>query len=63
VIVAGTSFQKLFDRTRQELALQHLKNPTAPINDIAFLLGFSDPSAFNRAFKRWTGKTPRSYRL
>ncbi|HEY9642687.1 MAG TPA: AraC family transcriptional regulator [Coleofasciculaceae cyanobacterium] len=59
----GTSFQKLFDRTRQELALQHLKDPTAPINDIAFLLGFSDPSAFNRAFKRWTGKTPRSYRL
>ncbi len=58
----GTSFQKLLDKIRQELAVRHLKNPTTPINDIAFLLGFSDPSAFNRAFKRWTGNTPRSYR-
>lgn len=59
----GTSFQKLLDKTRQELALQYLENPDVPIHDIAFLLGFSAPSAFNRAFKRWTGKTPRSYRL
>lgn len=58
----GTSFQKLLDKTRQELALQHLENPDVPIHDITFLLGFSAPSAFNRAFKRWTGKTPRSYR-
>jgi AraC-like DNA-binding protein len=58
----GTSFQKLLDETRKKLALQHLKNPTTPIHDIAFLLGFSEPSAFNRAFKRWTGKTPGSYR-
>ncbi|GAB4146288.1 MAG: AraC family transcriptional regulator [Cyanobacteria bacterium J069] len=59
----GTSFQKLLDATRKELALQHLKNPTVPIHDIAFLLGFSEPSTFNRAFKRWTGSTPRTYRL
>lgn len=59
----GTSFQKLLDSTRKELALQHLENPTVPIHDIAFLLGFSEPSAFNRAFKRWTGKTPRYCRL
>lgn len=59
----GTSFQKLLDQTRQELALQHLENPTFSIHDIAFLLGFSAPSAFNRAFKRWTGKNPRDYRL
>ena len=55
----GTSFQKLLDKTRKELALRHLENPTISIHDIAFLLGFSEPSAFNRAFKRWTGKTPR----
>ncbi|MGJ3246929.1 MAG: AraC family transcriptional regulator [Elainellaceae cyanobacterium] len=55
----GTSFQKLLDNTRKELALRHLEDPTFPIHDIAFLLGFSEPSAFNRAFKRWTGKTPR----
>ncbi|GAB4440406.1 MAG: AraC family transcriptional regulator [Cyanobacteria bacterium J069] len=58
----STSFQKLLDQTRQELALRHLKNPTVSIHDIAFLLGFSEPSAFNRAFKRWTGKTPQGYR-
>lgn len=59
----GTSFQKLLDLIRQELALRYLKDPTIPIHDIAFLLGFSEPSAFNRAFKRWSGKTPSSYRL
>jgi AraC-like DNA-binding protein len=59
----GTSFQKLLNTTRKELALQYLKNPTVPIHDIAFLLGFSEPSAFNRAFKRWTGSTPGTYRL
>lgn len=59
----GTSFQKLLDKTRKELALRHLENPSIPIHDIAFLLGFSSPSAFNRAFKRWTETTPRSYRL
>jgi AraC-like DNA-binding protein len=58
----GTSFQQLLDETRQELAVRYLKNPSTPIHDIAFLLGFSEPSAFHRAFKRWTGKTPRSYR-
>lgn len=61
--VEGTSFQKLLDNTRKELALRHLENPTISIHDIAFLLGFSEPSAFNRAFKRWTGKTPRDCRV
>ncbi|MBI4780816.1 MAG: AraC family transcriptional regulator [Oscillatoriophycideae cyanobacterium NC_groundwater_1537_Pr4_S-0.65um_50_18] len=60
--VEGTSFQKLLDQTRQDLALQYLKDPTISIHSIAFLLGFSEPSAFNRAFKRWTGKTPGDYR-
>lgn len=59
----GTSFQKLLDKTRKELALRYLKDPIFSIHDIAFLLGFSEPSAFNRAFKRWTGKTPRCYPL
>ncbi|MEB3213234.1 MAG: AraC family transcriptional regulator [Leptolyngbyaceae bacterium] len=59
----GTSFQKLLDNTRKELALRHLEDPTFSIHDIAFLLGFSEPSAFNRAFKRWTGTTPRYCRL
>lgn len=58
----GTSFQKLLDEIRQELALQHLKNPATPIHDIALVLGFSEPSAFNRAFKRWMGCPPSQYR-
>ncbi len=58
----GTSFQKLLDETRKELALRHLKNPNTAIHDVAFLLGFSEPSAFHRAFKRWTGQTPKNYR-
>lgn len=59
----GTSYQRLLDQTRKELALRYLKKSDTAIYDIAFLLGFSEPSAFNRAFKRWTGKTPRDYRL
>lgn len=59
----GTSYQQLLDETRKELALRHLKNLDTPIHDVAFLLGFSEPSAFHRAFKRWTGQTPRTYRF
>lgn len=59
----STSYQKLLEETRKELAIQHFKNPETSIHDVAFLLGFSEPSAFHRAFKRWTGQTPRSYRL
>lgn len=60
--VESTSYQKLLEETRKELAIQHFKNPETSIHDVAFLLGFSEPSAFHRAFKRWTGQTPQSYR-
>lgn len=59
----GTSYQQILDDTRQELALRYLKKSDTPIYDVAFLLGFSEPSAFHRAFKRWTGLTPKAYRL
>jgi AraC-like DNA-binding protein len=58
----NTSYQQILDETRKELALQHLNNPEISIHDVAFLLGFSEPSAFHRAFKRWTGQTPKNYR-
>jgi AraC-like DNA-binding protein len=58
----NTSYQQLLEETRKNLAIQYFKNPETSIHDVAFLLGFSEPSAFHRAFKRWTGKTPRSYR-
>jgi AraC-like DNA-binding protein len=39
-----------------------LRERTAPIDEVAFILGYSEPSTFYRSFKRWTGKTPRQYR-
>jgi len=57
-----TTYQQLLDQTRKELALQHIQHSETSIHDVAFLLGFSEPSAFHRAFKRWTGQTPRRYR-
>jgi AraC-like DNA-binding protein len=53
----GTSFQGLRDETRQRLADRYLGEGLS-IAEISFMLGFSEPSAFFRAFKRWTGLTP-----
>jgi AraC-like DNA-binding protein len=58
----GTTYRELFEQLRQEIALRHLQDPDASLCEIAFLLGFSDQSAFTHAFKRWTGKNPRDYR-
>jgi AraC-like DNA-binding protein len=58
----GTSYQELLDRMRRDMAARYLDEPQMAIGEAAFLLGFSDPSAFNRAFKRWTGTTPGAYR-
>ena len=58
----GTTFQDTLDETRCELAKRHLGEDKLPLGEVAFLLGFSEPSAFHRAFKRWTGQTPLSYR-
>jgi AraC-like DNA-binding protein len=57
----GTSYQQLLDATRRELALEYLQDGRQSLADITFLLGFSDQSNFTRAFRRWTGKTPRQY--
>lgn len=58
----GVTYQKLLDRIREEMALRYLGKPEVTICDIAFLLGFSEQSAFNHAFRRWTGATPGEYR-
>lgn len=57
-----TSFQKLLDEVRRDLAISHLANPETSAGQVGFLLGFSEPSAFHRAFRRWTGHAPSSYR-
>jgi AraC-like DNA-binding protein len=58
----GTTFQDVLDQTRCELAKRYLLAERLAVGEVAFLLGFSEPSAFHRAFKRWTGQTPVTYR-
>jgi AraC-like DNA-binding protein len=58
----GIDFRTLVDDTRKRLALHYLKDTDHTATQIAFLLGYSEVSAFNRSFKRWTGKTPLHYR-
>ena len=57
----GTSFQRIRDQLRRDEAIAALATGTVSIEDISRRLGFSEPSAFHRAFKRWTGSAPRSY--
>lgn len=60
---AGLSFKTLLEETRFFLARQYLADPRLQLAEISLLLGYSSQSAFNRAFSRWTGQTPRQYRL
>jgi AraC-like DNA-binding protein len=57
----GATYQELLDATRHEMALEYLRQGGHSLVDVAFLLGFTDQSNFTRAFRRWTGKTPREY--
>ena len=58
----GTTYQHLLDDIRKTLAEQHLRDPYLSTTDIAYLLGFAEPSVFFRSFKKWTGQTPGVYR-
>lgn len=58
----GTSFKELLDVTRQDLALKYISEHQLAIIEICCLLGFSDQSNFTKAFKRWTGQAPSTYR-
>jgi AraC-like DNA-binding protein len=57
----STSFQHIRDQMRRDHAIAALAEGRTPIERISEQLGFSEPSAFHRAFKRWTGSTPRAY--
>lgn len=57
----GTTFQQIRDQLRRDVAIASLAQGAVSIEDISRQLGFSEPSAFHRAFKRWTGSAPRSY--
>jgi AraC-like DNA-binding protein len=56
-----TSYQEILDDVRAELASRYLTKEKRGIDEVAFLLGFSDPSAFTKAFRRWTGQTPADF--
>ncbi|MHA6492737.1 AraC family transcriptional regulator [Pseudomonas borbori] len=58
----GTSYQQVLDEVRRSLAVQYLTATHLPLYEIAYLLGFNDPSNFRRAFKKWTGKLPTDFR-
>lgn len=59
----GTTFSDLLDGLRHRLAVEYMGRLTLSQSEVAFLLGFSHVAAFHRAFKRWTGQTPRRFRV
>jgi AraC-like DNA-binding protein len=58
----GISFKRLLDETRKDLAAQYIQDSNRRIGEITYLLGFSEPSNFTRAFRRWTGVSPNEFR-
>jgi len=59
---AGTSFRDELNLVRHQLAASYLQDPRLQIVEVALLLGYSEHSAFTRAFREWTGKTPQQLR-
>jgi AraC-like DNA-binding protein len=57
-----TTFKKILDRVRLEVAQKYIRSGSISMTELAFLLGFSEASAFSRAFRRWSGMTPSRYR-
>jgi AraC-like DNA-binding protein len=58
----GTSHRRLLDAVRRDIAERQLTVSGKTVSEVAFLLGYADPSAFSKAFRRWTGTAPDSYR-
>jgi AraC-like DNA-binding protein len=59
----GVTYEQVLDDLRRKLALDFLAAKKVSVNETAYLVGFSDPASFSRAFKRWTGKSPSEVRL
>ena len=60
---AGVSYQQLLDLARKAAAERYLTDSPLSIGEVAYLLGYSEPAAFNRAFRRWHDETPQAFRL
>jgi AraC-like DNA-binding protein len=59
---AGFSYQQLLDLARRDAAARYLADSPLSIGEVAHLLGYSEPAAFNRAFRRWHHETPQAFR-
>jgi AraC-like DNA-binding protein len=57
----GVTFEKVLDELRHRMAIDYLDGRKMSVSQTAHLVGFSDPAAFSRAFKRWTGSSPRTH--
>jgi len=58
----GTTYKQVLDETRRALAEKYIEGSVLTLNEIAYLLGFAEPSSFSRSFRRWNGVSPSSYR-
>jgi AraC-like DNA-binding protein len=58
----GTSFRRVVDLVRSDLARQYTRDAALPLAEVAYRLGFADVGTFSRAFKRWTRESARAYR-
>lgn len=58
----GTTFKTILTEVRKDLALKYIHDRKLTLTEISFMLGFSEMSSFSRAFKRWTGESPKEFR-
>lgn len=58
----GVTFEQVLDELRHQLSVEYMRGQKTSVNEAGYLVGFSDPAVFSRAFKRWTGKSPRDFR-
>ena len=58
----GVSYLQIIEEVRKSLAIHYIKKSSSSVKEISAVLGYSEPSGFVRAFKKWTGKTPSEYR-
>jgi len=62
LVAEGSSFQQTLNSTRKDLSISYITDTALTLGEVAYLLGFASPAAFQRAFKRWTGKAPGQFR-
>lgn len=56
------TYKSIINDLKQQFAMDYIKNPQLTVSEIAYLLDYSEVSAFSRSFKRWTGQTPNQFR-